>query len=186
MKITLNKLRELNACYTVEKMLEISGGKKSMELIDIMQLDIPAQDRVWVACYCLPEKMRMEFSYTIATRALSRIERPDPRCVYALKVLRRYIDGEATEADLNTAACGACTAAYESGEADMASGATSGATRVANLVALAADGNFSSRATWVVVVVSVAVGDSVVRMVEHHEQINDIERLLESEGKNNE
>jgi len=111
MKITLSKLRKLNACYTDEQMLTVSGGKKSMELIDIMRLDIPEIDRIWVACACMPQKMRLEFSYTVASRALSRVKNPDQRSVSALAELRKYLDGQSTTEKMRDAAYAADSAA---------------------------------------------------------------------------
>jgi hypothetical protein len=181
MKITLSKLRKLNACYTDEQMLTVSGGKKSMELIDIMRLDIPEKDRIWVACACMPQKMRLEFSYTVASRALSRVKNPDQRSVSALAELRKYIDGQSTTEKMREAADAAYAAYYATNTAYTAYYAADAAYYAARSASRSAARSASYSAAYSA---ARSASYSAARSAEERkQQIEDIIRLLEGEER---
>jgi len=70
MKITIDKVKTLGPCYTTARIKSIAGSRKSMTLMEILDLDIPANDRVWVVSQLLPEKSRIKFAVSCAERAI--------------------------------------------------------------------------------------------------------------------
>jgi hypothetical protein len=85
-------------------------------VIDILNLtDVPAKDRLWVVLRkdWLPERLMHEFGIRCAERTLQLINNPDPRSLNALIVKRLWLDGKASNKELNIARRGAKAAAED-------------------------------------------------------------------------
>lgn len=105
------------------------GGR--MSALDILNLDdISAEDKLWSVLReeFIPAPILHEFACVCAEYALSFIENPDPRSINAIKVKREWMNGEATDEELDTARDAARAAAWD---ARAAAWAAARAARVA-------------------------------------------------------
>ena len=88
------------------------GG--SMTALDILNLDgVSAEDKLQ-AVLCeefIPAPILHEFACVCAEYTLTLIDNPDPRNVKAIEVKRAWMQGEATDKELDTARGAACSAA---------------------------------------------------------------------------
>ncbi len=46
--LTVSDIMVLNPCYSESRVRELFGARESLTLVEILQLDIPPQDRIWV------------------------------------------------------------------------------------------------------------------------------------------
>lgn len=99
MKITIEQVLSWGPCddyATEEQLLEVTGGRREMELLEALALDIHVEDRIWLGCHALPPALRSEFACDCAERALSPYERQYPgdrRLRSAIEARRAYNDG---------------------------------------------------------------------------------------------
>lgn len=123
MMITVEQIMAWEPCEDYNKMRVrglIGDGKTPLEILD---LDIPPEDRIWCLCQrgALPEKIQLLFAADCEERALKREQeqgrKPDPRSWAAVEVARRYARGKATEEELEAAKAAARAAAWAGGEA---------------------------------------------------------------------
>lgn len=49
-KITLAQVLSYKPCYSEEKIVELFDGRSELSVREIVKLDIPAKDKVWVLC----------------------------------------------------------------------------------------------------------------------------------------
>ena len=98
-----------------ERLKAAFGGRRSLTSLEVLGLDVPAQDRLWAVLReeIVPARELRLIACWCADRALSR-ERaagcePDTRSWWAAAVARRFANGRATEAQL--AAAGAAASA---------------------------------------------------------------------------
>ena len=72
---TIDEMRAENPCakYGRARIADLWAGRHSLTLADILDLDIPAGERVWVACRpgALAHEMRRRWLDGIATRAVT-------------------------------------------------------------------------------------------------------------------
>ena len=88
------------------------GG--SMTALDILNLDgVSAEDKLQAVLReeFIPATILHEFACVCAEYALTLIDNPDPRNVKAIEVKRAWMQGEATDKELDTARGAACAAA---------------------------------------------------------------------------
>ena len=116
--ITREFLRLHRACYDDTKiatLIPLDG----LPLVDVLKLDIPAADRIWVATLpgACPAAVMWEWQARLVERALARVEKPDPRSLAVEPLLRRLAGGEAIpreqRAAARDAAYAAAAAAYD-------------------------------------------------------------------------
>jgi hypothetical protein len=112
--------------YTREYVKRLFGRYKYMTVERILDLDIPDEDKIWAASRLVSERVACEFALACERRALTRKRRagrePDKRSWDALRVVRRWLDDEASDEELYAAraaeyaasagALAACTAEY--------------------------------------------------------------------------
>ena len=111
--ITRDFLRLHGACYS-DARIDALGPPEGLPLIDVLKLDIPAADRIWVATLpgvCSPAVM-WEWQARLVERALARVETPDPRSLAVVPLLRRLASGEAIPQEERDAARDAAWAAW--------------------------------------------------------------------------
>jgi hypothetical protein len=153
MQITLEKLKEWEACYydeftdvadADEMLLRWSGGRRSMSVLEVMELDaVSVEDRLWVAIRALNKKDRRLFACDCAEHVLPIYEKyypDDSRPREAIETMRRYARGEATKEELeiaNNAAYAAANAVADDAD-DAWAAANSAADAAANNAASAA------------------------------------------------
>ena len=90
---------------------KLGGSADALEILALRR--IPAEDRLWAVLRdeFIPAPILHEFACRCAEDALSRIDNPDPRSIHAIAVKRRWIAGEATDAELAAAEADADAAA---------------------------------------------------------------------------
>ena len=108
--------------YTEARVRQLFGRRKYMTALQMLNLDIPYEDRLWAVLHdeLIEARIMRLFACDVAERAL-RHERlaggePDSRSWEALRVSRRYAVGKATEEEL-AAAEAAGAAAWEAAKA---------------------------------------------------------------------
>ena len=109
--ITPALLREWGACYDDDQIAEHFGDRESVTLLEVLDSEIAAQDRVWVASYALSERDARLFACWCAEQVLG--DDCDPRSRAAVDVARRYALGEATSEELSAARDAAWDAAWD-------------------------------------------------------------------------
>ena len=81
----------------------MAAKRAEWNALDVLDLeDVNANDRLWAVLReaFLPRMLLHEFGCRCAEWALSFVDNPDPRSVEAIRVKRRWIDGEATCGEL--------------------------------------------------------------------------------------
>jgi hypothetical protein len=97
---------ELDPCkdYTVEVVEGLWGGRESLTLVEICDLDVPAHDRIWAVTQLMPEREARLFAADCAESVLHiyETERPkDARPRKAIAAARAYANGEIGEDKLS-------------------------------------------------------------------------------------
>jgi len=110
--ITREFLRLHRACYDdarIDALCPLDG----LPLIDVLKLDIPAADRLWVATLpgACSSSVMWEWQARMVERAVARVEKPDPRSLAVVPLLRRLAGGEAIPREQRAAARDAAWAA---------------------------------------------------------------------------
>ena len=94
---TVQDIVNAKACYTREQIEILWAGRKSLGLREILALDIPAQDRLWV-CWnpkALTPKQRTKAINRIVRRAVETFALPEPSTA---RWARKWLDGIHAEA----------------------------------------------------------------------------------------
>jgi len=123
--ITVSQIMAWGPCpkWPKERVRRVIGRGRTIEQI-LRARRIPHADRIWVACHkgAVSDRVLRLFACDCAERALRRERRagrePDPRSWEAVRVARRYADGDATAAEL--AAAGAVAGAVAEAAASSA------------------------------------------------------------------
>ena len=95
-----------------EQLARYRAMRDKWTALDILRLDdVSADDRLWLVLReeLVDAPILHEFACRCAERALSRVHTPDPRSIAAIKVKRKWLRGECTDAELSAAR----SAAYE-------------------------------------------------------------------------
>lgn len=116
MKTINNELiRSFRPCYDPsEKGIPDDETLTVSEWVEKYRAVVPVQDIIWLLCHdeFLDKRDLRLFAVWCAREALKIVEKPDPRSVTACDVAERYANGEATEGELQDAACAARAATY--------------------------------------------------------------------------
>ena len=166
--ITREFLRLHGACYDDAKIATLIPPD-GLPLVDVLNLDIPAADRIWVATLpgaCLPSIM-WEWQARLVERALARVEKPDPRSLAVVPLLRRLAIGEAIPQSERDAAN---ASAWDSAWATASAAASAAASASARGSARAS----ASAASWA----RIASASAADRDAEDNQQIADLIDLL--------
>ena len=118
---------------------KLGGSADALEILALRR--IPAEHRLWAVLReeFIPAPMLHACACRCAEDALSRIDNPDPRSINAIVVKRRWIAGEATDAELAAAEAAAWVARTSAQDAvEAATWAARTATWVARTDAWAA------------------------------------------------
>jgi len=115
---TVDDLLSWNPCYEEAHIRALAGGRTEFTALDVLQHpDINAQDKLWVILrpHLLDDRTLRLFACNCAERALCLFEREypdDTRPRNAIEVARRFADGAATSAELDSARAAARAAAW--------------------------------------------------------------------------
>ena len=126
-RITVNQVVGMSPCldYTEARLLKLSGGKKSMLLLDVFDLPIPPGDIIWLFCEVMTASQRMDFAERCARHVLPIYEKEypnDKRVRALLDGIRQYLKGKINDKELGELSHAASyAAAYASHAAARAS-----------------------------------------------------------------
>jgi hypothetical protein len=154
-----------NPCddYTEAQIREGLGG--GMSASEILDLDIPVADRVWVVSQWLPEKQRRQFLADLLQRAFVRERKadrePDPRSVAILTALQE--DRWPTEQEF-----------WAASAASSAAAANAEASRAASAAANAA----AARAAWAASAAGAAAAIDEAAARERNAQLDCLRRIV--------
>jgi hypothetical protein len=120
-RITVDQAMSWKPCsrYPYSRIKKLFAGRKSLSAVDILKLEIPAEDRLWAVLReeLIPAPVLHEFACWCAEQALMREREagrePDPRCWAAVETKRRWLRGETTSEELAAARAAARAAAGE-------------------------------------------------------------------------
>jgi hypothetical protein len=108
---TVEDMLDLQPCekYDRERITALWAGRKRLTATDILDLDIPIEDRFWAALRpeLVPEPLMWEWTCRCAERALAREREegrePDPRSWAAIEARRAWLRGEIDDKALRAA-----------------------------------------------------------------------------------
>lgn len=127
MDITLKMVRKWKAHYPPPDQLAAlySKPRSPLEVLTLTEgpwAAMTPSDRLWTVLHegVLSDRILRHFTCDRAEKALSYMTNPDSRSVEAVKVARRYADGEATDEELVAAQHAAYHASYAHGVAEVA------------------------------------------------------------------
>jgi len=105
--VTLKDVMNWNPCYIEERIKELFAGRETLSAIEILDLDIPAEDRVWALLHneFFSERELQELACDFAESTLHIYEEKypnDDRPRVVIETARRYIRGRATKEELDT------------------------------------------------------------------------------------
>jgi hypothetical protein len=106
-KITIKDVLGWDPCeeYTEERITKLFAGRESLTVADILELDIPWNDKLWAVSReeLIPAPILHEFACRCAEEALTLVDNPDPRSVAAIAAKRAWLKGEITDDQLSAA-----------------------------------------------------------------------------------
>jgi len=104
-KVTLLQFMLLDPCYSEEQIIDVIGDKKEMTALEVLDLDIPAEDRLWAVLReeFIDASILHEFACRCAEEALKLVYKPDPQIVAVIEAKRKWIRGEIFESELTAA-----------------------------------------------------------------------------------
>jgi hypothetical protein len=143
LSVTIDQVLAWDPCYSLEQIEDLFGGREQITALDVLAMDIPATDRIWAVLHPgLIDEMAMHgLACDFAGRALLSERKagrePDQRSWDAIEVKRRWLAGEATDAEL-AAAMAAARAAARAAATDAELAAAMAAARAAARAAAAA------------------------------------------------
>jgi hypothetical protein len=126
--VTVDDVIALNPCgfhgqddgknYTRVRIERLFAGRPELTALDILDLDIPAEDRLWAVLRTdfFPEREIHELACVFAERAVAILERHDPdekRPRAAIEAKRRWLHGEITDRELDVARAAAWAASRD-------------------------------------------------------------------------
>lgn len=169
-RITRELLREHSACYDDARIAGLVPPD-GLSLSQVLTLDIPAPDRVWVATMpgVCPLAVLWEWQALLVERALRRVASPDPRSVAVVTLLRRLAAGEDVP-QMERAATRADAWVAEAVAWDAATTVVWAATRAAAWDAAAAVAAAAAGAA--------GAAGAAAKAAEEQQQITDLVRLL--------
>jgi hypothetical protein len=121
LSITAKEMKKLRPCegYTLKRIEALWAGRDRLTALDILDLQIPAEDKLWGIFHeeLIPPRQLWELTCQIAEAALNR-ERaagrePDSRSWAAIAARRGWVRGEITNNELNAAFAAAFAVARE-------------------------------------------------------------------------
>ena len=171
--VTRELLRKNRACYDdsrIDALVPVDG----LTAIETARLGIPVEDRIWVLTLpaVCPPTVLWEWQALLVERALARVEKPDPRSLAVVPLLRRLAVGEDVPQEERDAAR---AAARDAAWAAARAAARDAAWAAAMAAAWAAARDAARAAAWDA---ALAAARDVARDAEEGQQIVDLVRLL--------
>ena len=102
-QVTIEQVMQWKTCYSEKRVRECFAGRVSLSWKDIIALNIPTADKVSALLheefFTTQELLHLACDFAESVLHLAN----DPRCVAALRTKRCWIDGKATNEELDTA-----------------------------------------------------------------------------------
>ena len=144
--ITYEQFISWNPCWLGDKQKEerleqYAKIREHWTALDILRLeDVETEDKLWVVLRpeLIDEPILHEFACRCAERALSKVDRPDPRSIAAIGAKRAWVRGEIDNAALDAALAAARDAAWDAAQAAARAAAWDAAQAAARAAAWAA------------------------------------------------
>jgi len=119
LRVTVDQVMVWSPCkeYTRARVEELFAGRETVTAIDVLEMDIPAVDRLWAVCReeLIPAATLHEFGCIVTEQALIREREagrePHPDSWAAIEAKRKWLRGEITNKELKAAADAAWAAA---------------------------------------------------------------------------
>jgi hypothetical protein len=114
--VTLTTVRKWGPCYDADRLKALAAGRRRITALEILDLDIPAQDKLWAVLrndFFSDGVLRL-FACAFAETCIEIFEREradDNRPRNAIDVARRYAHGDATDEERVAAVAAAWDAA---------------------------------------------------------------------------
>ena len=149
--ITLDQVMAWHPCYSREKIESLFGGRESLTVAEILELPIPASDRLWAVLRedLIPAPILHEFACRCAEQGLAASGDPDPRSVAAIAAKRAWVRGEISDQALAAARAAAWDAAEGAAQATAWYAAEGAAWGAASAAAEGAAWGAASASAWV-------------------------------------
>jgi len=120
--LTLKKVLSFNPCYDEARLLEISGGRREMDLAEIFRLRrVSREDKIWLGIGLMTEKQQRKFACDCALDVIDEWDAPE--------VVVRYLKTQ--DESIREAASWAADSAADSATYSSASWAAYSAARSA-------------------------------------------------------
>lgn len=155
--MTVEDFVSIDAFGSRERIEELFAGRKALSALDILELDIPNTHKLWAVLRetLIPARtlhlLAVEFARAALVREREAGREPDERCWRALDVKLAWLDGKASDEELDAAIADARDAAKAARDAaNAADAATWAAARAA--------ANAAEAATWAVMDAANAAG----------------------------
>ena len=109
MTVTVDDVMSWEPCkeYSRERVTALFAGRETITAFDVLDMDIPAEDRLWAVLRMVPDPILHEFACRIAEAVLMRERRagrePDPRSWAAIDAKRKWLRGEIGDKELHAA-----------------------------------------------------------------------------------
>jgi len=121
MQVTVREVLSWGLCdkYPPDKIIELFAGRKQLLALDILELNIPASDKLWVVFRegLIPTNTLHEFICRYTEYVLMRERKagrePDARSWDAISTKRKWLRGETTDTKLSIAEGAAWEAAWD-------------------------------------------------------------------------
>jgi hypothetical protein len=100
MTVTVDDVMSWEPCkeYSRERVTALFAGRETITAFDVLDMDIPAEDRLWAVLRMVPDPILHEFACRIAEAVLMRERRagrePDLRNWAAIGAKRKWLRGE--------------------------------------------------------------------------------------------
>ena len=191
-KYTVKEIRDLDPCFDP---LEIEGitEDSTATLLEILELPIEDEDKIWVASKLLTDKQNRLFAVWCTREALKLVENPDIRSIEACNVAERFANGNATKEELDFAYSAAYSttrsaayAAYSAAYAARSAESAAYAARSAYSAAYAARSAYSAarsaaRSAYSAAYAAESAAESAAYSAAWSAQIKQIIKLLSEE-----
>lgn len=157
--VTLDQVIAMRPCWLEtkkgrKKLMKIGSRKECWNALDVLALaddEVGAEDKLWLVLRedFLSARVLHVFACQCAEEALKLIPDPDPRSVKAVRIKRLWINGKATDKELDAAKAAAQEAALATAGAAAETAARVAAETAARAAAWVTAEDAAREAAWV-------------------------------------